>query len=111
MESVGREPDWHAEHFDLDDHEAERNAEAAEFVEQCSCSAAIRPSWAMSSSLAELPRRRRHARPPLLERLVRRWASAIRGENHFADMDWGFYSADYLLGLDSLGTAPPSPAG
>ena len=33
MESVGREPGWHAEHFDLDDHEAERNAEAAEFVE------------------------------------------------------------------------------
>jgi hypothetical protein len=95
VESVSREPGWHAEHFGLSDEEAERNAEAAEFVEallfhrytaklgyELEFWRSFPDLGAMGGSYAE--------------RLLTATGFRYPPDNYLADMDWGFYSADYL---------------
>ena len=54
VESISREPGWHAEHFGLSDEEAERNAEATSIIDHCS-SAATRPSCGRAPLLDRYP--------------------------------------------------------
>jgi hypothetical protein len=95
LESVSREPGWHAEHFGLTDEEAERNAEASEFVEallyrrytaklgyELEFWRSFPDDGAMGQSYAK--------------RLVAATGFRYPPDNYLADMDWGFYSADYL---------------
>jgi hypothetical protein len=95
IESLSREPGWHAEHFDLDDDEAERNAEAAEFVE-----ALLFRRYGAKLGY-ELEFWRRYADDGgtpggYEERLLAATGFRYPRENYLADMDWGFYTADYL---------------
>jgi hypothetical protein len=95
LESVGREPGWHALHFGLSDEEAERNAEAAEFVEALLFRRYVAKLgyelefWRRFPDDGDSPR-------SYEERLVAAVGFRYPRENYLADMDWGFYSADYL---------------
>jgi hypothetical protein len=95
LESVSREPGWHAEHFGLTDEEAARNAEAAEFLE----------TFLFRRYVAklgyELEFWRRFADDGgspggYAERLVAAVGFRYPHENYLTDMSWGFYTADYL---------------
>ena len=95
VESVTHEPGWHAEHFGLDVAGAEANAEATRFLDAGlfrRYTAKLRYElglWADFANAAE------HASE--YERLVSE-ASGFRypRSGFLADMDDGFYSADYL---------------
>jgi hypothetical protein len=95
LESVSREPGWHAEHFGLTDEDAESNAEAAEFVEALlyrRYTAKLGYElefWRSFPDDAAMPR-------SYEERLVAATGFRYPPDNYLADMDWGFYSADYL---------------
>jgi len=95
VESISRQPGWHAEHFGLSDAEAEQNAEATVFIESVlfrRYAAKLRfelgfwgrfpQDGGTSGGYSELLTRATGIRYP--------------EENFLADMDAGFYSADYL---------------
>jgi hypothetical protein len=96
VEAVSREPGWHALHFGLSEAEAEENAEATRFLEAFlfrRYAAKLRFElgfWnAFSTERGSSPR----DYEPLLT-----GATGLRydGRAYLADMDAGFYSADYL---------------
>jgi hypothetical protein len=96
VEAVSREPGWHALHFGLSDAEAEENAEATRFLEALifrRYAAKLRYElgfWdAFPAERGESPR----DYEPLLTD-----ATGLRYDEraYLADMDAGFYSADYL---------------
>jgi hypothetical protein len=95
LESVTREPAWHAEHFDLDRGEAEERAEAARFLEvllfrryaaKLDYELAIWSDFAHAESYADV----------YAEKLRAAVGFRYRRDAYLADMDDGFYSADYL---------------
>jgi len=96
VEAVSREPGWHALHFGLSDAQAVENAEATRFLEAFlfrRYSAKLRfelDFW------AAFPAERGGA-PRDYEPLLT-GATGLRydGRGYLADMDAGFYSADYL---------------
>ena len=95
LDSVSREPDWHADHFGLDAERARENAEAAAF----SNTILFRRYSAKLGFELEF-----WARFPVdggtaegyEERLTAATGIRYPAANHLADMDAGFYSADYL---------------
>jgi hypothetical protein len=96
VEAVSREPAWHALHFGLSDAEAEDNAEATRFLETLifrRYAAKLRFElgfWgAFPAERGDSPR----DYEPLLTA-----ATGLRYDErgYLADMDAGFYSADYL---------------
>jgi hypothetical protein len=95
VESISREPDWHAEHFGLTDTQAEENAEATRFLEGTlfrRYTAKLRFElgfWDRFADDGGTP----EGYSSLLEDAI-----GIRypRENFLSDMDAGFYSADYL---------------
>jgi hypothetical protein len=95
VESISREPGWHAEHFGLSDAEAERNAEASVFIETL----LFRRYTAKLGY--ELDFWSRFATDGgtsggYVDRLAAAVGFRYPVENYLADMDWGFYTADYL---------------
>ena len=95
LEAISREPGWHAEQFGLSDDEAERNAEAGLFIEallfrryaaKLRFEIAFWDRFGYDGGTAD-------GYADLLT-----GATGIRypSENFLADMDAGFYSADYL---------------
>jgi hypothetical protein len=95
IESLTHEPGWHAEHFALADDEAEDKAEATRFLDTFlfrRYAAKLRYELGFWSDFGNATR---HADD--YERLVSA-ASGFRypREGYLADMDEGFYSADYL---------------
>ena len=95
VEAISRQPGWHARYFDLSDEEAEQNAESTVFMEALlfrRYAAKLRfelDSWGRfrddggtDAGYAEL--------------LTDATGMAYRREGYLADMDAGFYSADYL---------------
>jgi hypothetical protein len=95
LDSVVRQPGWHAEHFGLDDAQARENAEAAAFsntilFRRYSAKLGFELDFwgrfATDGGTADGYEKRLTA------------ATGIRypAANHLADMDAGFYSADYL---------------
>jgi len=95
LESVSREPGWHAEHFDLAAGEAEENAEATRFLDVL----LFRRYAAKLDYELELWAGFEHApdyAPKYAERLRAATGFRYRPDGYLADMDDGFYSADYL---------------
>jgi hypothetical protein len=95
LESVSREPGWHAEHFDLAAGEAEDNAEATRFLDVL----LFRRYAAKLDYELELWADFEHApdyAPTYAERLRAATGFRYRPDGYLADMDDGFYSADYL---------------
>ena len=95
VESVTREPGWHAEHFDLDPREAEERAEATRFLEALlfrRYAAKLRYELALWSDFARAPR----YAEVYAEYLRAATGFRYRSDGYLADMDEGFYSADYL---------------
>jgi hypothetical protein len=95
LESVTREPGWHAEHFNLDDDEAEERAEATRFLEVLlfrRYSAKLEYELALWSDFSRAP----DYAPVYAARLREATGFRYRPDGYLADMDEGFYSADYL---------------
>jgi hypothetical protein len=95
LESVSREPGWHAEHFDLASDEAEDRAEATRFLDVL----LFRRYAAKLDYELELWADFEHASgyaTAYAERLRLATGFRYRPDGYLADMDDGFYSADYL---------------
>ena len=95
LESVTREPGWHADHFALDDDEAEERAEATRFLETL----LFRRYTAKLAYELEIWADFEHApdyAPVYAERIRAATGFRYRPDGYLADMDDGFYSADYL---------------
>jgi hypothetical protein len=96
VEAVSREPGWHALHFGLSDGQAVENAEATRFLEALifrRYAAKLRFELGFWDAFpAELGGSSRDYEPLLTA------ATGLRydGRAYLADMDAGFYSADYL---------------
>ena len=95
VEAISREPGWHAEHFGLSDEEAKTNAEATTFLE-----ALLFRRYAAKFGF-ELDFWRRFvdaggSSDGYSERLTAATGVKYRSDAYLADMDAGFYSADYL---------------
>ena len=96
LEAITREPEWHAQYFGLSDQEAARNAEATLFLE------AVLFRRYTAKLQFELDFWSRFdddggAGPEgYEERLTEATGVRYRADAYLADMDGGFYSADYL---------------
>ena len=95
LDSVSHEPGWHAEHFGLTDAEARENAEGARFANTLLFR---RYSAKLGFELDFWTRfPADHGTPDgYEERLTAATGILYPSANHLADMDAGFYSADYL---------------
>jgi hypothetical protein len=95
LEAISREPGWHAEHFGLSDDEAKKNAEATVFLE-----ALLYRRYAakLGFELDFWGRFREDGGTPegYAERQGEATGVRYRSDGYLADMDAGFYSADYL---------------
>ena len=95
FEAISREPEWHAEYFDLSDEQAAENAEATIFLE------ALLFRRYVAKLQFELDFWGRFAEDGgtsegYSERLTAAAGVRYRPDAFLADMDAGFYSADYL---------------
>jgi Peptidase family M3 len=95
LEAITREPEWHAHYFGLADEQARENAEATTFLE-----ALLFRRYAAKLQF-ELEFWKRFAddggsSDGYAERLTDATGVEYRSDNYLADMDAGFYSADYL---------------
>jgi hypothetical protein len=94
-EAITREPGWHAEHFGLGDEEAQTNAEATIFLEallyrRYTAKFQFELGFWHEFENAGL------ASDDYSERLTAATGIRYPRDGHLADMDPGFYSADYL---------------
>jgi hypothetical protein len=94
-EAITREPGWHAEHFGLSDREAVENAEAAVFLEALLFRRYVAK---LRFELRFWARFRDDGGTPdgYAELLAEQIGVVYDPRNFLADMDAGFYSADYL---------------
>jgi hypothetical protein len=95
LEAITREPRWHAEHFGLSDEQALENAEATVFLEALLFQryvAKLRFELGFWSRFAD------DGGTPegYSEHLTSATGIVYRSDAYLADMDAGFYSADYL---------------
>jgi hypothetical protein len=95
LDSISEEPGWHAEHFGLDEDEARENAEAASFSNTILFR---RYSAKLGFELEFWGRFGADGGTPdgYEERLTAATGIRYPAGNYLADMDAGFYSADYL---------------
>ncbi|HET6642366.1 MAG TPA: hypothetical protein VFG93_03745 [Gaiellaceae bacterium] len=95
FEAISREPGWHQQYFSLSDEQAAENAEATTFLEALlyrRYTAKLQYElefWTNFGQNGDLPERYR-------KRLTDATGIAYRPDAYLADMDAGFYSADYL---------------
>jgi hypothetical protein len=94
-EAITREPAWHAEHFGLSDEEASTNAEATVFLEallfrRYTAKLQFELDFWSNFDQAELQS------DDYSQRLTAATGLSYPSDGHLADMDPGFYSADYL---------------
>jgi hypothetical protein len=95
LEAITREPAWHAAHFGLSDAEAAQNAEATLFLEALLFRryvAKLRFELAFWSRFAADG----GTADGYVEGLSAATGLVYRSDAYLADMDGGFYSADYL---------------
>ena len=95
LEAISREPGWHARYFELSDEEAAQNAEATVFIE-----ALLFRRYAAKLQF-ELDFWDRFGEDGgtsdgYADRLTGATGVRYRSDGYLADMDAGFYSADYL---------------
>src|SRR5437773_5727603 len=94
-EAITREPAWHAEHFGLSDEAASTNAEATTFLEALlfrRYTAKLQFELGYWSSFDEAGL----TSEDYSQRLTVATGIRYPSDGHLADMDAGFYSADYL---------------
>jgi hypothetical protein len=95
LESVTREPGWHRDHFDLDEAETEEHADATRFLDVLlfrRYAAKLDYELEIWADFAKAPDYTgRYA-----ENLRAATGFRYRPDGYLADMDDGFYSADYL---------------
>jgi hypothetical protein len=95
VEAISRQPAWHARYFDLSDEEAAQNAEATVFMEALLFRRYVAKLrfelefWSRFGDDGGTPE-------GYAERLTEATGMEYRREGYLADMDAGFYSADYL---------------
>jgi hypothetical protein len=95
VEAISRQPGWHARYFDLSDEQAAENAEATVFMEALLFRRYVAKLqfeldfWGRFSDDAGTA-------AGYSERLTDATGMVYREEGYLADMDAGFYSADYL---------------
>jgi hypothetical protein len=95
VEEISYEPEWHALHFGLSDQEAHENAQATMFMNLLlfrRYTAKLHfeiDFWSRFPSDGGRPE-------GYADRLTEATGLRYRSENYLADMDSGFYSADYL---------------
>ena len=95
LESVTREAGWHREHFDLEGSQAEERAEATRFLDLLlfrRYAAKLEYELEIWADFARAP----DYAPSYAERLRAATGFGYRSDGYLADMDDGFYSADYL---------------
>ena len=95
LEAISREPGWHSEYFGLSDEQAIENAEATIFLEALLFQryvAKLRFELVFWSRFAD------DGGSPAgyAEQLTSATGISYRSDAYLADMDAGFYSADYL---------------
>ena len=95
VEAISRQPGWHARHFGLSDEEAATNAEATVFMEALLFR---RYTAKLQFELDFWSRFNENGGGPdgYEERLTEATGVRYRADAYLADMDGGFYSADYL---------------
>jgi hypothetical protein len=95
LEAITREPEWHTRYFGLSDKEAAENAEATEFLEALLFR---RYTAKLHFELDFWTRFRDDGGTPegYSDRLTAATGIRYRADGYLADMDAGFYSADYL---------------
>src|SRR5262249_22762520 len=95
VEAISREPGWHALHFGLSDEEAARNAQATTFLEALLFR---RYTAKLGFELDFWGRFSEDGGTPggYAEKLTAATGVRYRSDGFMADMDAGFYSADYL---------------
>ena len=95
LEAITREPEWHAHYFGLSDDEAAWNAEATTFLEAVLFR---RYTAKLQFELDFWARFKKDGGGPegYEERLTEATGVRYRADAYLADMDGGFYSADYL---------------
>jgi hypothetical protein len=94
-EAITREPAWHSEHFGLSEDEAKTNAEATVFLEALlfrRYTAKLQFELDFWSAFDEAGL----TSDDYSERLTSATGIRYPSDGHLADMDPGFYSADYL---------------
>jgi hypothetical protein len=94
-EAISREPAWHAEHFGLSDEDASSNAEATIFLEALlfrRYTAKLQFELDFWSSFEQAGLES----TDYSQRLTAATGIRYPSDGHLADMDPGFYSADYL---------------
>jgi hypothetical protein len=94
-EAITREPGWHAQYFGLSDEDARTNAQATTFLEALlfrRYTAKLRFELGFWSSFDEAGT----SSDDYAERLTAATGVRYPADGHLADMDGGFYSADYL---------------
>jgi hypothetical protein len=94
-EAITREPGWHAEHFGLSDEEASTNAEATVFLEALlfrRYTAKLQFELDFWSNFDQAGLQS----DDYSQRLTAATGIRYPSDGHLADMDPGFYSADYL---------------
>jgi hypothetical protein len=94
-EAITREPGWHAEHFGLSAEEASTNAEATIFLEALlfrRYTAKLQFELDFWSNFAQAGLQS----DDYSQRLTAATGIRYPSDGHLADMDPGFYSADYL---------------
>jgi hypothetical protein len=94
-EAITREPGWHAEYFDLSEDEARDNAEATVFLEallfrRYTAKLEFELGFWSDFDAAGIES------DDYARRLTGATGMVYRPDGHLADMDAGFYSADYL---------------
>jgi hypothetical protein len=95
VQSIAREPGWHAAYFGLSPEQAAENAEAAHFLDVFMFRRYLAKLqfeldfWSRFASDGGTP-------GGYAERLTEATGLAYRPDRYLADMDSGFYSADYL---------------
>jgi len=95
LESVTREPGWHAHHFNLDADEADDRAEATRFLEVLlfrRYAAKLDYELDVWADFANAP----EYAALYADKLRGATGFRYRPDGYLADMDDGFYSADYL---------------
>ena len=107
VEAISRQPGWHERYFDLSDEQAGENAEATTFLEALLFRRYVAKLqfeldfWGRFSPDGGTP-------DGYSERLTNATGLLYRPDAYLADMDAGFYSADYLR-VDPLGPAARLP--
>jgi len=96
LEAITREPEWHAHYFGLSDEEAAGNAEATTFLEAVLFRRYTAKLQFELDFWARFNEDGGGGPEGYEERLTEATGVRYRADAYLADMDGGFYSADYL---------------